>query len=68
MERVHHRDGRPYRVFQGHETKQIDGHTGAPAQDGAWHFEPADYDGDVLWSAPCATFDEACLLLEYEQE
>ena len=47
-------DGTTYRLFQGWETRQIDGHTGKPAMPTAWYFEPADYEGDVLYSADYA--------------
>lgn len=45
--------------FQGATTKQVDGHTGAKAQPDAWYYEPADYDGDTLWSKPYATRSDA---------
>lgn len=37
------------RVFQGSATKQIDTN-GAHANQALWYWEPADYDGDLLWS------------------
>ena len=49
----------PYRFFQGASTRQVDGHTGRPADPQAWYYEPADYEGDVLYSAPYATRAEA---------
>ena len=47
------------RIFQGHTTRQIDGHTGQAAQADAWYYEPEDYEGDVLWSEPFASREEA---------
>ena len=47
------------RLFQGHTTRQIDGHTGQAAEASAWYYEPDDYDGDVLWSEPFASRDAA---------
>lgn len=44
-----------YRIFQGNETRQINGVTGQPANQAAWYCEPEDYAGDVLWSPPLAT-------------
>ncbi|TAK10609.1 MAG: hypothetical protein EPO32_14865 [Anaerolineae bacterium] len=37
------------RLFRGDETKQLQ-YDGRPADPELWYFEPADYDGDVLWS------------------
>ena len=48
-----------YRVFQGKETKQIDEQTTRPAEAESWYYEPSDYKGDVLYSPPFATQDEA---------
>lgn len=50
-----------YRIFQGHETRQIDGHTLEAAIDDDWYWEPADYEGDVLFSGCYADADEAAL-------
>lgn len=50
---------RTYRIFRGGETKQIDGVTSRKANPEAWYYEPADYEGDVLWSRAFATEDEA---------
>lgn len=38
------------RIFRGDETKQINGTDGSKADPEKWYYEPADYDGDVLWS------------------
>jgi hypothetical protein len=40
------------RIFQGTDTRQLDGHTRRPAEAEAWYYEPDDYAGDVLWSPP----------------
>lgn len=47
------------RVFQGCETKQVNGVSGKLADAEAWYWEPSDYDGDVLWSKPLASRKEA---------
>ena len=47
---IHHYHGTAYHIFQGKETAQLDGHTGNPASENAWYWEPADYEGDVLYS------------------
>lgn len=47
------------RLFQGHTTRQIDGHTGQAAQADAWYYAPDDYEGAVLWSAPYPTRADA---------
>lgn len=47
------------RLFQGRDTRQIDGVSGHPAQTDAWYWEPADYEGDTLWSEAFATREEA---------
>lgn len=46
------------RVFQGKETLQRawDNRKASPE---LWYWEPADYDGDVLWSEGYATKIEA---------
>lgn len=53
------RNERFFRIFQGMSTWQVDGVTGAEAQPTLWYWEPRDYTGDVLWSQPFATPDEA---------
>lgn len=42
--------GKKWRIFKGSETGQVDGVTGRPAKSNLYYFEPANYDGDVLWS------------------
>lgn len=37
-----------YRVFQGKDTKQVY-HSRMPVEADRWFYEPADYDGDVIW-------------------
>lgn len=39
------------RFFQGFQTNQVDDN-GKPAIRVCWHYEPTDYEGDVLWSKP----------------
>ena len=39
------------RVFQGHESRQVTP-DGRPLDADRWYYEPADYEGDVMW---CAT-------------
>ena len=46
-----------YRTFQGHETRQV-GIDGA-AYDDAWYWEPAEYEGDTLWSNRYETEEDA---------
>jgi hypothetical protein len=48
-----------YRIFQGKTTRQVDGHTTREADAEAWYYEPDDYEGDVLYSAPYPTRDAA---------
>jgi hypothetical protein len=40
------------RLFRGDETKQVDSSGPVPskADPEKWYYEPADYEGDVLWS------------------
>ncbi len=38
------------RVFQGKDTKQ-ETHDGRPASPERWYWEPADYEGDALWTS-----------------
>jgi hypothetical protein len=47
-----------FRFFRGAETGQLPYKGGAAIPD-AWYYEPTDYEGDVLWSAPFATKAEA---------
>jgi hypothetical protein len=47
------------RIFQGNQTRQINGCTGKPAQATAWYWEPEDYAGDCLWSDPYPTAADA---------
>ena len=49
----------PYRLFQGKDTRQIDGHTTQGARDIAWYWEPVTYEGDVLYSNPYESKNEA---------
>jgi transcriptional regulator with XRE-family HTH domain len=53
------RTERPFRVFQGMQTRQVDGVSGKPAADLLWYWEPRDYEGDTLWSAGYPTRDAA---------
>jgi len=55
-----------YRVFQGKDTKQVDGHTTRPADPTAWYYELSDYEGDVLYSASYPTEEEARTAAEME--
>lgn len=48
-----------YRIFQGKDTKQIDGHTTRPAQAEGWYYEPSDYESDVLYSSPYMSKEDA---------
>lgn len=48
------------RIFRGSETKQIDGHTCKPAHNGLFYYEPANYDGDVLYSTGHVLLVDAC--------
>jgi hypothetical protein len=50
---------RPWRVFQGRDTQQVDAHTRKPAQAEAWYAEPPEYDSNVLYSEPFVTREEA---------
>jgi hypothetical protein len=47
--------GTKFRIFQGRETKQLDGVTEKRPKPSAWYWEPADYDGDVTFSRPEST-------------
>lgn len=46
------------RIFTSDDTSQLDDAC-EPAQPGAYYFEPDDYEGDVLWSAPYRTWRAA---------
>jgi len=46
-----------YMIFKGNETRQLDIH-GKPARQDSWYYEPADYEGDILWSNPFKTKKE----------
>ena len=48
-----------YRIFQGHTTRQINGHTTRAAEPQGWYYEPADYEGDVLYSEPFRSREDA---------
>ncbi len=37
------------RLFRGDATQQL-AHDGAKADPELWYYEPADYEGDTLWS------------------
>lgn len=50
---------RDWRFFQGRDTQRVDAHTLKPARAQAWYAEPADYESNVLYSAPFATRAEA---------
>ena len=45
----------PVRVFRGSTTQQVCGDSGRPAAPEGWYWEPADYEGDTLWSPPYRT-------------
>lgn len=47
------------RIFRGDETLQVQADDGIPAIPTLWYWEPADYDGDVLWSDGYETEAEA---------
>ncbi len=46
------------RIFPGRATKQLT-HDGKPADSASWYWEPADYDGDVLWDRAYVDIDAA---------
>jgi hypothetical protein len=48
------------RIFRGSETKQIDGHTGKPAEPTLFYYEPSTYEGDVLYSIGHVLLVDAC--------
>ena len=47
------------RVFQGRETRQVEGVSGKSPEPLKWFYEPADYEGDTLYSKAFDTQDEA---------
>ena len=53
-----------YRILQGKETQQITGHTREPATATAWYWEPADDEGDVLYSNAYTEAEEAARAAE----
>jgi beta-carotene hydroxylase len=55
-----------YRVFQGKDTRQVDGHTGKAALKDSWYYEPSDYEGDVLYSVAYASREAAYEAAEEE--
>ena len=56
-----------FRVFPGENTRQVDGHTGAPAQGSRWYYEPLTYQGDILWSIPYGTQTQAAQAALHEE-
>jgi hypothetical protein len=56
--------GRKIRIFQGRETKQLDGVTSKRPKKSAWYWEPADYEGDLTWSRPTSSFERAVAAAE----
>jgi len=50
---------RAWHFYQGRDLPRVDAHTRQPARAQAWYAEPADYESDVLYSAPFATRAEA---------
>lgn len=55
-----------YRVFQGKDTRQVDGYTGKAALKDSWYYEPSDYEGDVLYSVAYASQEAAYEAAEEE--
>jgi hypothetical protein len=55
-----------YRVFRGDETEQVAIHvTGlAPADPNLWYWEPAEYDGKILYSKGFGSREEAIYAAE----
>lgn len=47
--------GTTFRIFQGRNTKQVDGVVNKKAKASAWYWEPSDYEGDVTFSPACAS-------------
>jgi hypothetical protein len=56
------------RFFLGADTQQVDGVTLAAAEPDQWYYEPADYDGDVLWSQGYCDLDTAREVAEERRE
>lgn len=46
------------RLFRGDATEQLQ-HDGSKADPECWYYEPADYEGDVLWSKSYGSRAEA---------
>mgnify|MGYP001584453051 CR=1 FL=1 len=57
-----------YRVFQGHDTQLIDGHTTRAADAQSWYYEPEDYEGDVLYSEAFGSREDAVAAAQEELE
>jgi hypothetical protein len=55
-----------YRVFQGKDTRQVDGYTGKAALKDSWYYELSDYEGDVLYSVAYASQEAAYEAAEEE--
>ena len=53
------------RFFRGSDTDQVCGITGEKAEPESWYYEPADYEGDVLWSFPYPSEAAARFAAEY---
>jgi len=53
--------GHVYRIFQGWETRQEPFEPKAYGfkRSQGWYFEPSDYEGDILWSDPLDTQQDA---------
>jgi hypothetical protein len=49
------------RFFRGDETRQVDSSGPIPtkADPEKWYYEPADYEGDVLWSQGYGCYADA---------
>ena len=57
-----------YRVFQGHDTQLIDGHTTRAAEPKSWYYEPETYEGDVLYSEAFGSREDAVAAAEAQGE
>jgi hypothetical protein len=57
------------RVFRGDETEQVAIHVAglSPPDPNLWYWEPAEYDGKVLYSKGYATREEAIYAAETSQ-
>jgi len=55
------------RVFRGDSTRQLD-YQGQKADPEKWYYEPASYDGDMLWSVGFGSQAEAYHAAEYSVE